>query len=81
MEMHLLTPFSFWAHARGYRRDLDLQILSFSRVIFLPQLSFKLFFFKKKERKDKTLLYLALIFIRGKEVAFAVMKEERTFKD
>lgn len=83
MEMHLLTPLSFWTHAPGCGTDLHLQILSSNRVIFLLQPSFKLFFKRRKERKrkEKTLLYLALRFVQGKEVAFAGMEEEKIFKD
>lgn len=81
MEMHLLTPLSFWTHAPGCGRDLHLQILSSNRVIFLLQPSFKLFFKEEKIEKEKTLLYLALRFVQGKEVAFAGMEEEKIFED
>lgn len=60
-----------------------LQILSSNRVMFLLQPSFKLFFKRRTEikRKENTLLYLALRFVQGKEVAFAGIKEKRIFKD
>lgn len=51
MEMLLLTPLSFGAHAPGCGRDLHFQILSSNRVIVLLQPSFKLFF-KSRKRKD-----------------------------
>lgn len=77
MKMYLLTPLSFWARAPACGRNLHLQILSSNRVVFLLQPNFKLFL----KKKGNTLLYLALRFVRCKEVVFEGMKEEGILKD
>lgn len=65
MEMHLLTPLSFWTHAPGCGRDLHLQILSSNREIFLLRPSFKLFFKRRKERKRKDFVVFGIEICSG----------------